>query len=139
MNQWTRRGLIALALVLGALASAFVGGSVGFLQGYDYALGDTAARAVTLTGALQSIRSGKIDEGIGRLESDLDALVMTHWATTRGGPPTLSWIVQTMRDPAVERTLFAAVARYRAQHPTTAAPANVREIITSHLRSFQTP
>ena len=139
MNQWIRKSLIALALVLGALASAFLGGSVGFVQGYGYALGDTAARAVTLTGALQSLRGGKIDEGIARLESDLDVLVMEHWAANRGGPPMLSWIVQSMRDPSVERTLFAAVARYRAEHPTAAEGANVREIISSHLRSFQTP
>jgi hypothetical protein len=139
MRQWTGRSLIAFALVLGVLASAFLGGSVGFLQGYGYALGNTGGKAVILTSALKLLRAGKTDEGINRLESALDVLVMEHWAANRDGPPTLSWIVQTMRDPTVERTLFATVASYRTEHPTTAQGADVREIISSHLRSFQTP
>jgi hypothetical protein len=137
MRHWTRRGLIALALLLGALASAFLGGSVGFFQGYGYALGDTAAKAVVLTGALRSLRAGKSDEAISRLESSLDVLVMEHWAANRDATPIFGWMVQATRDPAVERTLLSAVARYRAEHPTTAEGANVRHIISSHLRSFE--
>ena len=141
MSRWSRRGLIVLALALGAFLSAFLGGSVGFLQGYGYGLGDTASKAVTLTGALKSLRAGKMEEGIPLLESSLDVLVMEHWAANRGGPPALSWVVRNTRNSKVERTLFAAVARYRTEHPPspTAEAADVQDIISSHLRSFQTP
>jgi hypothetical protein len=137
MNRWTKTGITALAILAGALVSAFVGGNVGFFQGYGYALGDTSARAVTLTIALRSIRGGNTDKGVALMESDLDTLIMTHWATNRTDPPVLSWLVRGFSDSSVERKLFATVARYRAEHPTTAVDPEVRETIASHLKTFQ--
>jgi len=89
VGQWMRQAILA-----GALASAFLGGSVGFSQGYAYALGDTAGRAATLTVALRSIRGGNTGEGVALLESDLDSLIIAHWATNRADPPLLSWLVR---------------------------------------------
>jgi hypothetical protein len=137
MSRSTKTVMTVLAILAGALASAFLGGSVGFSQGYAYALGDTAGRAATLTVALRSIRGGRTDEGVALLESDLDSLIMTHWATNRTDPPLLSWLVRVFSDSSVERKLFASVARYRVEHPTTAADSEVREAISSHLKTFQ--
>jgi hypothetical protein len=137
MNRWTKTGITALAILAGVLASAFLGGSVGFFQGYGYALGNTAARAMTLTVALRSIRGGNTDEGVALLESDLDSLIMTHWAANRTDPSLLSWLVRGFGDSSVERKLFATVARYRAEYPTTAVDPDVRETIASHLKTFQ--
>src|SRR5215813_6692747 len=139
MGQSTKTIVTALAILAGVVASAFVGGSIGFSQGYGYALGDTAGRAATLASALRSIRGGNTGEGVALLESDLDSLIIDHWATNRADPPLLSWLVRAFsNDPSVERKLFASVARYRVEHPTTAADPEVREAISSHLKPFQT-
>jgi hypothetical protein len=130
--------MTALAIFAGVLASAFLGGSVGFFQGYDYALGNTAAQAMTLTVALRSIRSGNTNEGVALLENDLDSLIVTHWAANRTDPPLLSWLVRGFNDSSIERKLFATVARYRVEHPTTAVDLEIRETISSHLKTFQT-
>ena len=42
-----------------------------------------------------------------------------------------------MSDGSAERKLFAYVARYRAEYPSSAAAPEVKEIITSHLKGFQ--
>ena|SRR5258708_5165918 len=138
MSRSTKTIVTALAILAGVLASAFVGGSIGFSQGYGYAFGDTAGRSVTLAAALRSIRGGNIGEGVALLESDLDSLIIAHWATNRADPPLLSWLVRVFfNDSTVERKLFASVARYRVEHPTTAADPEVRDAISSHLKTFQ--
>ena len=139
MVPWSRKGTVALAILASALISAFVGGSVGFLQGYGYALGDTGARASTLTTALRAIRNGNVKDGVALLEGDLDALIMTHWATDRSDPPLLSGLVRAIGDSSVDRKLFGTVARYRAEYPSTIADPKASEIITSHLKTFRTP
>jgi len=138
MAPMTRKTLRITAIVGVALACAFAGGTVGFLQGYVYGLGDTGARAFTLTAALRTLRAGDVSKGVSQLESDLDTLVMEHWASNRSEPPFLSWLYRAMSNEAADRKLFAHVARYRAEYPSSAPIPEVKETIASHLKEFQT-
>jgi hypothetical protein len=137
MTLGIKKGLVVLGAVTLALASGFAGGAYGFIQGYVYGLGDTSVRAWTLTRTLRTLRSGDVTEGISRLESDLDTLVMEHWVTNRTAPHVLSWFVRAGSSDANDRKLFAHVARYRSEYPSS-APEEVRDIIRSHLKGFQT-
>jgi len=133
----TKKGLIVLGAVVLALASAFAGGTYGFLQGYVYGLGDTGAKAFTLTTTLRTLREGDVAKGISRLEGDLDTLIIEHRAIGRSDPPLLSWFVRANRDDAIDDKLFARVARYRIEYPSSAPAPEVSDAITSHLKGFQ--
>jgi hypothetical protein len=137
MAPVTKKTLKISVIVGLALVAAFAGGTVGFLQGYVYGLGDTGARAYTLTTALRTLRTGDVTKGVSQLESDLDTLIMEHWASNRGEPPLLSWLYRAMGDDTSERKLFARVARYRAEYPSPAPTPEVKETIASHLKGFQ--
>jgi hypothetical protein len=136
MSRYRKLGVIALVVLTISLVSAFIGGSIGFLQGYSYAIGDTGARSFTLTADLRALRKGEIEAGITSLESELDSSIISHWATTQDGPPILSWIVRSMGIGKYDRKFFGTVARYRAEYPSTTPDPNVREAIASHLRTF---
>ena len=112
---------------------------MGFMQGYAYGLSDTGARAAVMTTTLRALRRGEVKEGIARLESDLDVLIMEHWTSNRSDPPLLSWPFRPIGNDSADRKLLAQVARYRMEYPTQEANAKVRDIITSHLKGYQTP
>jgi hypothetical protein len=133
----TKKLLTISALAALALISAFAGGTVGFVQGYSYGLGETATRASTLTTALRALRRGDVANGLSHLESDLDTLVMEHWASNRKDPPFTSWLLRTMRDDTAENKLFAQVARYRVEYPSSERAPAVKETIAAHLKGFQ--
>jgi hypothetical protein len=78
-----------------------------------------------------------VTAGIALLESDLDTLVMEHWATGRNDPPLVSWLVRNTGSDATDGKLFAHVARYRAEYPSSAVVPEVRDIIASHLKQFR--
>ena len=137
MAPVTKKALKIAAIAGLALFSAFAGGTVGFLQGYVYGLGDTAAKASMLTTTLRTLRTGDVTKGVSNLYSDLDTLIMEHWASSRSEPPFLSWLYRVMSDDAAERKLFAHVARYRAEYPTATPIPEVRKTITAHLKRFQ--
>jgi hypothetical protein len=137
MAPGIKKWLVVLAAVSLVLASGFAGGAYGFIQGYVYSLGDTGVRAAMLTTTLRALRSGDVTKGISLLESDLDTLVMEHWVTNRTDPHVLSWFVRAGSSDANDRKLFARVARYRSEYQSS-APEEVRDIIRSHLKGFQT-
>jgi hypothetical protein len=137
MSRYRKLGVIALAVLTISLVSAFIGGSIGFLQGYSYAIGDTGARSYILTANLRALRKGEIEVGIHSLESELDSSIISHWATRRDSPPILSWIVRFMGIEKYDHKFFGTVARYRAEYPSTTPDPNVREAIASHLRTFE--
>jgi hypothetical protein len=133
-----RKTVIAISVIAGtALVSAFAGGTVGFLQGYAFAIGDTSVRASTLVTALRTLRAGDVAKGVFQLESDLDTLIVEHWASNRSEPPLFSWLARSIRDDAADRKLFARVARYRAEYASASDMPEVSTIITSHLKGFQ--
>jgi hypothetical protein len=137
MAPATKKVLKISAIAALALVSAFAGGTIGFMQGYAYGLGETAARASTLTTALQALRRGEVANGLSQLESDLDTLIMEHWASNRKDPPPTSWLLRIMRDDVAESRLFAQVAHYRVEHPSPEQAPAVRNTIAAHLKGFQ--
>jgi hypothetical protein len=138
MAPGIKKGLVVLAAVALALASGFVGGRYGFMQGYVYSLGDTGVRAATLTTALRALRSSDVTKGISLLESNLDTLVVEHWATNRADPPIFSRLLRADSNDAADRKLFGRVASYRSEYPSSHAVPEIRDAITSHLKGFQT-
>jgi hypothetical protein len=138
MAAGTKKWLVVLAAVALALASGFAGGAYGFMHGYVYSLGDNGVRAYTLTKTLRALRSGDVTEGISRLESDLDTLVMEHWVTNRTDPPVFSRLVRAGSSDVNDRKLFSHVALYRSEYPSSTPVPEVRDIIKSHLKGFQT-
>lgn len=139
MAPVTKKVMRLSAVAALALVSAFAGGTLGFMQGYAYGLGETAVQASELTAALRAFRRGDMANGLSHLESDLDTLIMENWASNRADPPLTSWLLRTMRDDAVERVLFAHVARYRVEHPSSERVPEVKETIAAHLKGFQAP
>jgi hypothetical protein len=137
MTPGIKKGLVVLAAAALVLASGFAGGTYGFMQGYVYSLGDTGVRAATLTTALRALRSGEVTKGISLLESDLDTLVVEHWATNRTDPPIFARLVRADSSDAADRKLFGHVARYRSEYPSSDRVPEVRDAITSHLKGFQ--
>ena len=139
MRPVVKRSLGAVAVVALMLLSAFAGGTYGFMQGYVHGLGDTSVKAATLTTALRAMRNGELEKAISSLESDLDTLIIEHWATGRSDPPILSWLVHSSSSDVTDRKLFARVARYRDEYPSAAVVPEVRSAIAAHLKSFQSP
>jgi hypothetical protein len=137
MRPLLKRSLGAMAIILLVLVSGFAGGTYGFIQGYVHGIGDTSTRASMVTSTLRALRSGDVAKGIALLESDLDTLIMEHWATNQGDRPLLSRLVRSSDSYAVDRKLFARVAHYRGEYPSPAVVPEVRETITSHLKSFE--
>jgi hypothetical protein len=137
MTPGIRRGSVVLAAAALVLASGFAGGRYGFMQGYVYSLGDAGVRAATLTTALRALRSGDVTKGISLLESNLDTLVVEHWATNRADPPIFSRVLRGDSNDAADRKLFGRVASYRSEYPSSHAVPQVRDAITSHLKGFQ--
>jgi hypothetical protein len=137
MNRSTRVTVIAFGILAGVVVSAFAGGSVGFLQGYAYALGDTGVRAFTLSNALRAIRRGDAKSGVDSLEVELDSLIMSHWAAGQTSPSIFSWVVRVMGAQTHDTELFAPVISYRAEYRSTISNPSVREIISSHLEAME--
>jgi hypothetical protein len=136
MKRTTRIAVIILGILTGVLASAFAGGTVGFLQGYAHALGDTGVKAFTLSSALRAIRKGDLTAGISSLELELDSLIMSHWAAGQTNPSIFSWVVRVMGAQQHDKELFAPVISYRAEYPSTIPDPSVREVISSHLKAI---
>ncbi len=137
MSRYGKLGIIALVTLFSSLVSAFIGGSLGFFQGYAYALGDTGTRSVILVASLRELRKGNAEAGIALLEGELDSSIMSHWATRDGSPPLLSWAVRSTGIGKYDPEFFGKVARYRDEHPSTTPNPEVRDVITSHLKTFK--
>src|SRR3981081_807038 len=109
MTLGIKKGSVVLAATAMVFASGFAGGRYGFMQGYVYSLGDTGVRAATLTTALRALRGGDVTKGIALLESNLDTLVMEHWATNRTDPPIFARLVRADSSDTNDRKLFGHV------------------------------
>ena len=137
MRPLVKRSLGAIAVVALVTLSTFAGGTYGFMQGYVHGIGDTSARAAILTTTLRTLRGGDVTEGIALLESDLDTLIMEHWATNHREPPILSWFVHSINSEAADRKLLSRVARYRKEYPSLAVVPEVKDAIESHLKTYR--
>lgn len=122
-------GLLALSIV--SYASAVVGYQVG---GPQFAARFAPAEAAYTVIVLRALRRNEVESAQSLLETHLDSQIVEH---STFNPHVASWFDLVSRDTAASDKLMARVAAYRAEHPSSATPEEVRTTIDSHLASFQ--
>jgi thymidine phosphorylase len=139
MTRAAKAAIVSVLIAVTVFAAAWAGASVGFFLGYGYGFGDTAGRAAAITEVLESLRAGKTEDAMARLENELDALIMLHHGAGRDDPPAISWMARSLNagEAAAEHERMRAVARYRAERPSQSRNSVIRTTVPAHLQNFR--
>jgi len=139
MHIDSKRLLTALLVIVGTLAATWLGGTIGFLQGYAYAAGDTGARASYLTTALKALRKDQPRVALAFLETELDSMIVANAGIHAEGKPLFAGLAYRLMDLGrADPRLFTTVAAYRSAYPSLSERADVRATVESHLSAMQT-
>lgn len=123
--------LFAGAVIL--FGAAIYGGMVwGYLFGGNQYYGRMApGDAVSTMATLQKLRSGKIDEGISLLETQLDILILNYCSFD---PEIDDWLgIFQSETKMVSAKLMTQIAKYRENHPSQFRPFKICEETTNHF------
>lgn len=125
---------VILFLIVGGI-SFFVGGVIGFVQGFGYRTVLIAPTEGLLTvSLLKAIREGRIDTGVDLLEASLDSHIIEY--STRKGQECLLFDMFCMSQ--YDGTFMERIAKYRKQYPTKATDTEVKKRIEQTLKKYET-
>ena len=79
MKKWLKIVISVVVVTLLTTISFFVGGTLGFMSGFEYRTALVAGvEGVTKVSILKALRQGRVDDAIGLLEIALDANIIEH-------------------------------------------------------------
>lgn len=126
-------GIILLILVAGA--SFFIGGVIGFAQGFGYRTVLIAPTEGFLTVILlKEIREGRIDTGIDSMEVSLDSHIVEYST----GEEQRCLLFDMFCMSQYDRTFMSRIAKYRKEYPTKATDPDVKKSIEQTLKKYET-
>ena len=113
----------AIGAAVIAAVSFYIGGAVGFVHGQADQIGSSAAfEAQWITLALTALRAGRSEKAIELLEGQLDGEILSHGVYLMS--PASPFLLPRFRSPCCFKIL-RPVAKYRAEHPSTAGEPGV--------------
>jgi hypothetical protein len=142
--QWNRkRVLVAAVWLVSLLAAHYVGGVIGFSQGYSTARGLSGHDAFISTTILRLLRQERTKDAIDFLEVKLDDQIAAASAfgdapRTYRSPYNL-WLRFAVLDAPVEENAaaFSQVLRYRQEFPPAVPGAEAKAKIMSALEPYR--
>jgi hypothetical protein len=139
---WNRkRVLVVLAWLVSLVIANYVGGVVGFTQGYSTALGHFGHQGFVSTTILRMLRAGRTPEAIQFLEIQLDSQIAT--AVDSGASEAYrspyNWRRLIVHDARAEAdaSALSAVLKYREEFPPVSPDAAVNATLMSKLAPYR--
>jgi hypothetical protein len=141
--QWNRKHVLIGAAWWASLVLAnYVGGVIGFRQGYKAALGLKGAEAMATTVELRALRRGSVAEVINiletRLDTDIASYVDSNVAKTYRSPYNL-WLRLTFGNMPMEvdAAALAQVLKYREEFPPVVGSEAMKAKLMSVLQAYR--
>lgn len=135
MRKWIKISLLLSGFLIIAAISYFIGGTIGFGEGYvahsrNFAPGDAFDRIV----ALEAINKGDIKYASEVLEMELDGDLLKYWATKDINKSPFSFSVLNIDDS--NSILLKKIAKYRISHPSQSKNKDARKIVDDLVKNI---
>jgi hypothetical protein len=141
--EWNRKRVVLLvAWVASMTAACYLGGVIGFTQGYSTALSLSGQDAFSTTIVLRILRRGAVPEAIHVLENQLDGQIAASVFGTPQksyGSPYGLWLRFISGNKPVEANTAALseVLKYREEHPPVSANASSNTDMMKKLGAYR--
>jgi hypothetical protein len=130
LKSW--RGILAIiSLALVITAAFFIGGVIGYKQGYSYGYMAPESAAWNVD-VLRCFRRGDSESAIQLLETRLDMQIVWHGSVLKSGKS----LFDTTRLSDYDKSFMNKVADYRDQYSSKAPNIKTRNTIASILKHY---